>query len=72
MSDLQPIEIGSFWYCGSLLYEGLSTTDIFAKVLAVGENKVYILRKQDFGYTELPPTSMDRQEFLTYYKRLEQ
>lgn len=67
-----PIEVGSFWRCGSLLYDGLSTTDIFAKVLYVGDNKVYIIRKQDFGFTELEPTSIDKNEFLTYYQKLEQ
>jgi len=67
-----PIEVGSFWRCGSLLYEGLSSTDIFAKVLKVYPDKVYIMRKQDYGFTDLTPMSMSREEFLTYYEKLEQ
>lgn len=69
---VMEITPGSFWRCGSILFDGLSTSDIFAKVLKCTATTVYIIRKQDYGFTDLSPASYSIDEFLAYYQKLEQ
>ena len=62
---------GTYWICKSAFNVLVQPTDIFAKILKVGEDKVYIMRKSKFGYEDLQPISMDITEFLSFYFRLE-
>lgn len=66
------IKAGTYWYCGSLLYNGLSDTDIFAKVLHVNDCNVYFIRTTQYGFESMPPAKMTIEEFIKYYKKLEQ
>lgn len=66
------IKAGTYWRCGSLLYNGLSDTDIFAKVLHVNDSQVHIIRTTQYGFESMPPATMTIEEFIKYYKKLEQ
>lgn len=68
---LPEIETGSYWICKSVFVRSLSPTDIFAKVLKVTENNVFILRKTKYGYEDMAPASFTTEEFLELYFKLE-
>lgn len=68
---LPEVETGSYWICKSVFVRSLSPTDIFCKVLKVTDNKVFILRKTEYGFKDLPPQSFDVEMFLELYLKLE-
>lgn len=65
------VAVGSYWICKSIFMKSLSPTDIFAKVLKVTENKVFISRKTKYGYEDMAPASFTTEEFLELYLKLE-
>ena len=69
--DAPNITVGSYWICKLVSYWDLAPTDIFAKVLCVKGDDIYFIRKNNYGYTDLPPCHMKAEEFLSYYMRLE-
>ncbi|MBO7732468.1 MAG: hypothetical protein J6S67_07940 [Methanobrevibacter sp.] len=62
---------GSYWICKSRFCPGLNPTDIFAKVLDCKDGKVHIIRKEQYGFSDLPPKTFRVGEFLDLYLRLE-
>ena len=61
------IKPGQVWICKSLFNLGIVETDIFAKVLKVSPERVFIIRKTNFGFRDLQPAAMDLNEFIGYY-----
>ena len=49
----------------------LSAADIIAKVIRVSENRVFLIRKTDFGFTDLPPTVLTKKTFINNYLYLD-
>ena len=62
---------GSFWIIKECYFKE-SATDIYAKVLKVTEDRVFIARKSQFGFEDLPPASMKINEFLILFNALEE
>ena len=50
----------------------LSTSDIISKVIRVTEDRVFLIRKTDFGFTDLAPEIMKIEEFINNYLYLGQ
>ena len=65
------IKVGSYWVCKPVFYTNLASTDIFAKVLKVTETKVFLARKSQYGFEDLSPVSMEINEFIELYFKLE-
>ena len=61
------IKPGQVWICKSLFNLGIVETDIFAKVLKVSPERVFIIRKTNLGFRDLQPAAMDLNEFIGYY-----
>ena len=45
----------------------LSTSDILAKIIRVSENRVFMIRKTDFGFTDLAPEIMKIEDFVNNF-----
>lgn len=72
MNKLFPeITPGSIWICKSIFRPGIGASDILCKVLSVNEDNIHIIRKQDYGFTDLPPATFKVDKFLELYMRLE-
>lgn len=63
MHSKQHITPGSLWVCKMKLFD-TSPDDIYAKVLKVGEYKVFLERKTQYGFKDLPPMSVRIYDFL--------
>ena len=61
------IKPGQVWICKSQFNLGLVDTDIFAKVLKVSPERVFIIRKTNFGFKDLMPAAMDFNKFIGFY-----
>lgn len=71
-SQVEPqIEAGSYWVCCSEKTLKITSHSIFAKVLKVTENKIFISRKTKYGYEDMAPASFTTEEFLELYFKLE-
>ena len=72
MSKLYPeITPGSYWIFKSSKHFGMSSKDIIAKVLSVNDDNVHVIRKTEYGFTDLTPATFKIDSFLTVYMRLE-
>lgn len=58
---------GSLWVCQMKMFDS-SPDDIYAKVLKVGEEKVFVERKTNYGFKDLPPMSIRIYDFLDTFK----
>ena len=59
----QHITPNSLWVLRTKLFDS-SSDDIYAKVLKVGEEKVFIERKTLYGFKDLTPMSVRIYDFL--------
>lgn len=57
----------SLWVCQMKLFDS-SPDDIYAKVLNVGEEKVFIERKTNYGFKDLAPMSIRIYDFLDVFR----
>ena len=63
MPSKSHITPDSLWVCKMKLFD-TSPDDIYAKVLKVGDEKVFIERKTLYGYKDLSPMSVRIYDFL--------
>lgn len=71
MSKLYPeITPGSYWLHHVDFFQP-SSNNIVAKVLAVKEDKIHIIRKTKYGFEDLSPETLKIEQFLELYMRLE-
>ena len=63
MPSKQHITVGSLWQLRMKLFD-TAPEEIFAKVLKVGEEKVFIERKTMYGFKDLAPMSIRIYDFL--------
>lgn len=70
MSDTKEIKAGDYYVCTSVFNPHLTSTDIFAKVLAVYPDSIYIIRCTEYGFKNLSPVKMELDEFLGFYHKL--
>ncbi len=45
----------------------LSTSDIIAKIIRVSEDRVFLILKTDFGFTDLAPKIEKKENFINNY-----
>ena len=66
------VKPGEVWMCKSKFCFDVQNTDIFAKVMKVfpETNTVFVIRKTNFGFEDLPPKKFSIDEFLSMYQFL--
>lgn len=64
------VKAGEVWICKSKFNIDVQSTDIFAKVLKVfpESGNVFVTRKSQFGFEDLPPKKFSLDEFLSLYQ----
>ncbi len=66
----EEIKVGDYFICKSVFNAGIVSTDIFAKVLAIYPESIYILRCTEFGFKQLSPIKVELDFFLSFYTKL--
>lgn len=64
------VKPGEVWICKSAFNIDVQSTDVFAKVMKVfpDTGNVFVIRRTNFGFEDLPPKKFSLDEFLSMYQ----